>query len=131
MWKEKTHRSADREAPAGASRFRRRAGSSEGGLSLSRKALAGLTAAKRATSTIPIVLAESTDPVGTGTGCQSSSPWRKHNRGYKYIGELGGKLLELLKEIVPRLSRVGYPGTIGRQSAEDVFERGSNSPPVH
>ena len=66
---------------------------------------AGL-AAKKATSMIPIVLATSTDPVGNGLVASLARPGGNVT-GLTNVGrELGGKLLELLKEVVPKLSRV-------------------------
>jgi len=62
--------------------------------------------AKKATSTIPIVMTSSTDPVGTGLVASLARPGGNVTGLTSLTGELGGKLLELLKEIVPRLSRV-------------------------
>jgi putative tryptophan/tyrosine transport system substrate-binding protein len=65
------------------------------------------SAAKKATTTIPIVMAESTDPVGTGLVASLARPGGNITGLTAAGGELAGKHLELLKEIVPRLSRVG------------------------
>ena len=63
-------------------------------------------AAKKATSTIPIVMTDSTDPVGTGLIASLARPGGNVT-GLTDIGaELGGKVLDLLKEIVPKLTRV-------------------------
>jgi putative ABC transport system substrate-binding protein len=79
------------------------------------------TAAKKATSTIPIVMTESTDPVGTGLVASFARPGGNVT-GLTSVGaELGGKLLELLKEIVPQLSRVVVPGPPPGSSTEDLF----------
>ena len=86
------------------------------------------TAAKRATSTIPIVMAESTDPVGTGLVASLARPGGNITGVTSDSGELGGKLLELLKEIVPRLSRVVIPGPSVGSPAEDVFLKGMELP---
>ena len=59
--------------------------------------------AREATSTIPIVMAFDNDPVGNGFVASLARPggnWAVHT-----APELNGKQLELLKEIVPRLSR--------------------------
>jgi ABC-type uncharacterized transport system substrate-binding protein len=79
------------------------------------------SAAKKATSTIPIVMAESTDPVGTGLVASLARPGGNITGLTSLGGELGGKLLELLKEIVPRLSRVVIPGPPLGSPAEDFF----------
>lgn len=55
-------------------------------------------------------MAESTDPVGTGLVASLARPGGNITGVTSVSGELGGKLLELLKEIIPRLSRVGKSG---------------------
>ncbi len=63
-------------------------------------------ALKNATSTIPIVMTSSTDPVGTGLIASYARPGGNVT-GLTNIGaEIGGKVLELLKETVPRLAHV-------------------------
>ena len=63
-------------------------------------------AAKRATSVTPIVMALSGDAVGTGLVGSLARPGGNVT-GLTYIStELAGKRLEILKEILPRLSRV-------------------------
>jgi putative ABC transport system substrate-binding protein len=63
-------------------------------------------ALKKATNTIPIVMASSTDPVGNGLVASLARPGGNVTGLTSVGGELGGKFLELLKEIVPRLNRV-------------------------
>jgi putative tryptophan/tyrosine transport system substrate-binding protein len=63
-------------------------------------------AAKKATSTIPIVLATGADPVGNGLVASLARPGGNVTGLTNLSPELGGKLLELLKEVVPKLSRV-------------------------
>src|SRR5262249_53781408 len=64
----------------------------------------GPLAAKHATSTIPIVMAAAGDPVGTGLVASLARPGGNVT-GLSNIGpDLSGKRLQLLKEIVPRLS---------------------------
>src|SRR5215475_3564028 len=63
-------------------------------------------AARRATSTIPIVMATHTDPVGSGLVASLARPGRNVT-GLSTLGpELAGKRLQLLKEAVPGISRV-------------------------
>jgi putative tryptophan/tyrosine transport system substrate-binding protein len=63
-------------------------------------------AAKRATSVTPIVMALSGDAVGTGLIASLARPGGNVT-GLTYIApELAGKRLEVLKELVPLLSRV-------------------------
>ena len=63
-------------------------------------------AAKKATGTIPIVMTTSGDPVGSGLVASFARPGGNVTGLASLTGELGGKLLELLKETVPRLNRV-------------------------
>jgi putative ABC transport system substrate-binding protein len=67
-------------------------------------------AASKATTTIPIVMTGDSDPVGSGFVASLSRPGGNIT-GLSNIGaELGGKRLELMKEIVPKLSRVAVFG---------------------
>jgi putative ABC transport system substrate-binding protein len=81
------------------------------------------TAAKKATRTIPIVMAESTDPVGTGLVASLARPGGNITGLTSVSAELGGKQLELLKEIVPQLTRVVVPGPPLGSPAEDFFTK--------
>jgi putative ABC transport system substrate-binding protein len=63
-------------------------------------------AAKEATSTIPIVMAQDTDPVGSGFVASLARPGGNITGLATLSPDMSGKLLELLKEISPRLSRV-------------------------
>ena len=62
--------------------------------------------AKKATSTIPIVMAQDTDPVGNGFVASLARPGGNITGLSNYHPDLSGKQLELLKEVVPRLARV-------------------------
>jgi putative ABC transport system substrate-binding protein len=68
-------------------------------------------AAKEATSTIPIVMAFDTDPVGNGFVASLARPGGNITGLSSLAPEISGKQLELLKETVPRLSRVAVFGT--------------------
>lgn len=64
-------------------------------------------AAKQATTTIPIVMANSVDPVGAGFVASLARPGRNITGVTQDTGdEVFGKRLELLKEILPARSRV-------------------------
>jgi ABC-type uncharacterized transport system substrate-binding protein len=68
-------------------------------------------AAKEATATIPIVMAQDPDPVGNGFVASLARPGGNIT-GLSNLGpELSGKRLELLKEVVPRVKRVAVFGT--------------------
>src|SRR6266542_3258988 len=68
-------------------------------------------AAKEATSTIPIVMAQDNDPVGNGFVASLARPGGNITGLSTLASEISGKRLELLKEIVPKLSRVAFLGT--------------------
>jgi putative tryptophan/tyrosine transport system substrate-binding protein len=85
-------------------------------------------AAKQATSTIPIVMTTSTDPVRTGLVASLARPGGNVTGLTSVSGELGGKLLELLKEIVPGLSRVVVPGPAPGSPSEDLFIKETEIP---
>ena len=68
-------------------------------------------AAKEATSTIPIVMTQDPDPVGNGFVASLARPGGNITGLSRIAPELSGKQLELLKEIVPKLSRVAVFGT--------------------
>ncbi len=66
--------------------------------------------AKQATSTIPIVMVTSQDPVATGLIDSLARPGGNVTGLTLLIRELSGKRLELLKEAVPRRLSVGVLG---------------------
>jgi putative ABC transport system substrate-binding protein len=63
-------------------------------------------AAKRATQTIPIVFALADNPVEAGVVASLAQPGGNLTGVTDIAGELGGKRIELLKEAVPKISRV-------------------------
>ena len=64
-------------------------------------------AAKRATTTIPIVMTSTTDPVGEGLVASLARPGGNVTGLSGLANELNTKRLEVLKDAVPRLPRVG------------------------
>jgi putative ABC transport system substrate-binding protein len=68
-------------------------------------------AAKEATSTIPIVMTFDNDPVGNGFIASLARPGGNITGLSTLAPELSSKQLELLKEIVPKLSRVAILGS--------------------
>ncbi len=68
-------------------------------------------AAKEATVTIPIVMRNVGDPVGSGFVASLARPGGNITGLSSLAPELSGKRLEILKEVVPRLSRVAVFGT--------------------
>jgi putative ABC transport system substrate-binding protein len=82
-----------------------------------------VAAAQRATATIPIVMVGAADPVGAGFIASLARP------GGNITGltsdasrEIQAKNLALLKEIVPRLSRLGVLGQVMSQSGFAALE---------
>src|SRR5262245_14627532 len=75
--------------------------------------------AKKATSTIPIVMTRGTDPVGAGLVTSLARPGGNVTGLTSITGELAGKLLELLKETIPKLTRAAILRPEGR--ADDLF----------
>jgi putative ABC transport system substrate-binding protein len=67
-------------------------------------------AAKEATSTIPIVMTWDQDPVGSGFVASLARPGGNVTGLSSLAPEISGKQLELLKDIVPRLSRAAFLG---------------------
>ena len=81
--------------------------------------------AKEATSTIPIVMAQDEDPVGNGFVASLARPDGNITGLSQLSPQLRGKRLEILKEVVPNLSRVavlGTPNSIGSAQAIKEIE---------
>ena len=82
--------------------------------------------AKKATSTIPIVMTRGTDPVGAGLVIGLARPGGNVTGLTSVTGELAGKLLELLKETIPKLTRAAILRPEGR--ADDLFVKEAEVP---
>src|SRR5262245_62816190 len=67
--------------------------------------------AKELTSTIPNVMAQDPDPVGTGFVASLARPGGNITGLSNLRTDLGGKRLEILKDTVPGLARVAIIGT--------------------
>jgi putative tryptophan/tyrosine transport system substrate-binding protein len=70
-----------------------------------------IRSAKEATSIIPIVMGFDSDPVGNGFAVSLARPGGNVTGLSALSPEISGKQLELLKEIVPKLSRVAVIGS--------------------
>ncbi len=80
-------------------------------------------AAKEATQTIPIVMASSGDPVADGLVTSLARPGGNITGLTGAVGpEIGGKRLELLKEAVPKLSRVAVLSNPANPSSAPILE---------
>jgi ABC-type uncharacterized transport system substrate-binding protein len=74
--------------------------------------------AKSATASIPIVMASSTDPVGAGLVASLARPGGNVT-GFSSLGsEINTKRLEILKDGVPKLARVGFLRQSGARTQE-------------
>ena len=65
-------------------------------------------AAKKATTTVPIVMANPADPVGSGLVASLARPGGNVTGNSGLASELDTKRLEILKDVVPKLARVGF-----------------------
>ena len=82
-----------------------------------------LAAQKHATTTIPIVMTNDGDPVGNGFVASLARPGGNITGLSTLTPELAGKRLDLLKEIVPKLSRLAVFGTSNSASnAQELKE---------
>jgi len=80
-------------------------------------------AAKEATSTIPIVMTQDSDPVGNGYVASLARPGGNVTGLSTLAPQLSGKQMELLKETVPKLLRVAVVGSSNRSgNAQSVKE---------
>jgi ABC-type uncharacterized transport system substrate-binding protein len=71
-------------------------------------ATVSVQAAKNATTTIPIVMSAAADPVGTKIVGSLAQPGGNITGLSLMAPELAGKRLELLREVLPKLTRVGF-----------------------
>ena len=83
---------------------------------------AAIRPAKEATNTIPIVMANDADPVGSGVIASLARPGGNITGLSNLAPEISGKRLELLKEIVPRLSRLTVLGTLTTSGTAQVLK---------
>jgi len=72
--------------------------------------------AKQATNTIPIVMGYDDDPVGSGFVASLAHPGGNITGLATLAPEISGKQMELLKEIIPRFSRVAVIGSSSQPS---------------
>lgn len=83
-------------------------------------------AAKRATSTIPIVMLGAGDPLGTGLVTSLAHPGGNVTGLSMMVTDMAGKRLQMLKELLPRMAKVAvlwnaanpYPARVFRQTQD-------------
>jgi putative tryptophan/tyrosine transport system substrate-binding protein len=81
-----------------------------------------VTAAKNATATIPIVMRGVADPIALGLVASLAHPGGNITGIATLAPELSGKRLELLKEVIPKLSRVALLTTPGKAWRTSIKE---------
>jgi putative tryptophan/tyrosine transport system substrate-binding protein len=81
-----------------------------------------VTAAKNATATIPIVMRGVTDPIALGLVASLAHPGGNITGIATLAPELSGKRLELLKEVIPKLSRVAFLTPLGKAFRTSIKE---------
>src|SRR5262249_58949280 len=69
-----------------------------------------IRAAMKATSSIPIVMTQDSDPVGNGFVASLARPGGNVTGLSTHYPEISGKQLELLKEVIPKLARAAVLG---------------------
>jgi putative tryptophan/tyrosine transport system substrate-binding protein len=82
---------------------------------------AAIRPAKEATSTIPIVMSFDNDPVGSGFVASLARPGGNITGLSALFPELSGKRVELLKEVVPQLSRMAAFGTSNQPGTDQTL----------
>ena len=87
-----------------------------------------ITAAAAATKTIPIVFPGAADPVGSGFVKSLQRPGGNVTGFSSLAADLGGKQIELLRSVLPRMTRLGIllnPSNSGNASVMQNFEAGA------
>ena len=80
-------------------------------------------AAKKATSTIPIVMTSSADPVGVGIVASLARPGGNITGLAGFADDLAGKRLEILKEVLPKSTKFGVITGTGGRGGEPQLKR--------
>ncbi len=89
---------------------------------------AGL-AAKQATGTVPIVMVGVADPVTSGLASSLARPGGNVTGPSFFPGEVGAKVLEMLKQVAPHVSRVTTlrdPANPGQMLMNEVIDRATS-----
>jgi putative ABC transport system substrate-binding protein len=81
-----------------------------------------ILAARQASKTVPIVALVNQDPVATGLVASLARPGGNITGISRLIGELSGKRLELLKELVPGVARVAVLWDADEKPSADGYQ---------
>jgi putative ABC transport system substrate-binding protein len=87
-------------------------------------------AAKQATKTIPIVMVNAGDPLGSGLVASLAHPGGNVTGMSLMAPDLGAKRLELLKEVLPQVSRVGVLWNAANPYSALVFKETELAAPI-
>ena len=79
-------------------------------------------AAKNATATIPIVMAAIAEPVGTGVVGSLARPGGNVTGLSAIVNELAAKRIEIMREIVPKISRMAMIDNMGNASVPAAWD---------
>jgi putative tryptophan/tyrosine transport system substrate-binding protein len=79
-------------------------------------------AAKNATTTIPIVMAAIGEPVGTGMVGSLARPGGNVTGLSAFVNELAAKRIEIMREIVPKISRMAMIDNMGNDSVPPQWD---------
>ena len=82
----------------------------------------GTLAVKQATTMIPIVMTSSSDPVQVGLVASLARPGGNVTGLSIVAPELEGKRLQIIQQLIPRLSRLGVLWNPGNPATKQVFE---------
>jgi putative tryptophan/tyrosine transport system substrate-binding protein len=87
----------------------------------------GIKAAQDATKTIPIVMAASPDPVGTGLIASLARPGGNTTGLTDQVADLGDKEIQIIREVVPRTRRVAILWNESNPGARVTFVQTRNA----
>ena len=98
------------------------------------QAFAATAAVQQVTSTIPIVMLHAGDPVGSGLVESLAHPGRNVTGTTSMVPDLGAKQVELLRQLIPGLARLGVPfeshqrRALGRSSQHNGYRAPARHP---
>jgi putative tryptophan/tyrosine transport system substrate-binding protein len=84
--------------------------------------IAAAETVRKVTATIPIVVANAGNPFGSGLVASLARPGGNVTGLYQFSPELLGKRLELLKEVVPKVSRFAFLNAADAPAAKSMFK---------